>query len=193
MTSEIIKPDSYYAYITVIKLTSKCARIFIELFEMLTPSSYSDGKNLAADIPNDPAQEIGTLQTTAFIGNIMKRKLLNLSTCVLNVCSHKYCGEVERPLPQQFIIPTIGSVFMTPHWKNSAFPADDLKMVNLRWLVQLRGCRLKSIYSLCDLMNAKIMQGKWLSFKNETSWKQCIKSPIFMCLCKWWKTLRRTN
>lgn len=169
MTSEIIKPDSYYAYITVIKLTSKCARIFIELFEMLTPSSYSDGKNLAADIPNDPAQEIGTLQTTAFIGNIMKRKLLNLSTCVLNVCCHKYCGEVERPLPQQFIIPTIGSVFMTPHWNNSAFPADDLKMVNLCFSYGVADWSRYILYAIIlwmHIMMMQIMQGKWLSFKN---------------------------
>lgn len=41
MTSEIINPDSFYAYITVIKQTPKCAlspRLFIELLEMLTPS-----------------------------------------------------------------------------------------------------------------------------------------------------------
>lgn len=95
-------------------------------------------KNLAAG--GFPKLCSGTAQTTAFMGTVMMCKLLNLSTCVLNVFCHKYCGEVERPLALQFIIPTIRSVFMTPHWKDGALPQDELMTLNPPWLVLLSGC-----------------------------------------------------
>lgn len=75
---------------------------------------------------------------------------------------------IERPLARQFIIATIGSVFMTSHWKDGAFPEDDLTMLNPRWLVQLSGCRLNWRYFLCAHLVRSFMQGK-RSFKNGTS------------------------
>lgn len=61
---------------------------------------------------------------------------LNLSTCVLCVCCHKYYREVQLPLAPQFLIPTITSVFMTLHWKDGALPMDDLMELNSDPLVQ---------------------------------------------------------
>lgn len=61
---------------------------------------------------------------------------LNLSTCVLCVCCHKYYREVQLPLAPQFLIPTITSVFMTLHWKDGALPVDDLMALNSEPLVQ---------------------------------------------------------
>lgn len=71
---------------------------------------------------------------------------------------------IERPLARQFIIATIGSVFMTSHWTDGAFPEGDLTMLNPRWLVQLSGCWLNWIYYLCDHPVRSFMQGK-RSFK----------------------------
>lgn len=111
---------------------------------MLTPSQSPHRMTktiLAAHIPNSE-------QTAAFMGTVMMCKLLNLSTCVLSVCCHKYCREMERPLAQQFIIPTIGSILMTHHWKDGALPEDDLITPNPWWLVQLSGCWQNWIFSM---------------------------------------------
>lgn len=111
---------------------------------MLTPSQSPHRMTktiLAAHIPNSE-------QTAAFMGTVMMCKLLNLSTYVLSVCCHKYCREMERPLAQQFIIPTIGSILMTHHWKDGALPEDDLITPNPWWLVQLSGCWQNWIFSM---------------------------------------------
>lgn len=117
---------------------------------MLTPSQSppkNDGKKFGSR-RTELCSGIGTAQTAAFMGTVMMCKLLNLSTCVLNVCCHKYCAEVERPLARQFIIPTIGSVFMTPHWKNGGLPEDDLMTLNPPWLVQLSGWWQNWLFSM---------------------------------------------
>ena len=66
--------------------------------------SENDGKkNLAA--ARTPCWGAGAAQTAAFVGIVMECELLNLSTCVLNVCSRKYWREMELPVAPQFIIP----------------------------------------------------------------------------------------
>lgn len=190
MTSEIIKPDSCYAYITVIKQTPKCAlspKLFLELLEMLTPfsdPSKYDSKNLAADWTK-PCSRIGRVQTAAFVGIVTMCKLLNLSTCVLSVCCHKYWGEMELPLAPQFIILTIRSVFMTPHWKDGALPKDDLMMLNPPRLVRLSGrwanwpCSLRSSnyeYTYHSVSHAGETIGKFRSKMRRT--KRTTSTPL---------------
>lgn len=109
MTSEIIKPDSFYAYITVIKQHSQMCLIPPDFFLYraswnVDPSKY-DGRNLAADRGRTAARELEPLRPQAFVGIVMVCELLNLSTCVLDVCGRKYWREMELPVAPQFIIP----------------------------------------------------------------------------------------
>lgn len=66
-------------------------QFFMELFEMLPPppKKTTHGK------------KFGSRRTRPCSGNwnVMMCKLLNLSTCVLNVCSHKYHQEVDPATP----------------------------------------------------------------------------------------------